>query len=69
MEADAVARDAARCLGGAEEALPDIIDPTKIVRHALEDAASIASPLITTEPMVAEKPEPKARRPCRWAVA
>jgi len=36
-----------------------IIDPTKVVRTALQDAASIASLLITTEAMVAEKPEPK----------
>ncbi|HTZ37713.1 MAG TPA: chaperonin GroEL [Stellaceae bacterium] len=37
-----------------------IIDPTKVVRHALQDAASVAGLLITTEAMVAEKPEPKA---------
>ncbi len=36
-----------------------IIDPAKVVRHALEDAASIAGLLITTEAMVADKPEPK----------
>jgi chaperonin GroEL len=36
-----------------------IIDPTKVVRHALQDAASVAGLLITTEAMVAEKPEPK----------
>src|SRR5271165_690196 len=36
-----------------------IIDPTKVVRHALQDAASIAGLLITTEAMVAELPEPK----------
>jgi chaperonin GroEL len=36
-----------------------IIDPTKVVRTALQDAASIASLLITTEAMIAEKPEPK----------
>ncbi|MFC4352735.1 chaperonin GroEL [Fodinicurvata halophila] len=34
-----------------------IIDPTKVVRTALQDAASIAGLLITTEAMVAEKPE------------
>ncbi|WP_300072088.1 chaperonin GroEL [uncultured Ruegeria sp.] len=33
-----------------------IIEPTKVVRVALEDAASIASLLITTEAMVAQKP-------------
>jgi len=36
-----------------------IIDPTKVVRTALQDAASIAGILITTEAMIAEKPEPK----------
>ena len=40
-----------------------IIDPTKVVRTALQDAASIASLLITTEAMVAEKPEKKAPMP------
>ncbi len=36
-----------------------IIDPTKVVRIALQDAASVAGLLITTEAMVAEKPENK----------
>src|SRR6266566_1218361 len=36
-----------------------ILDPTKVVRHALQDAASVAGLLVTTEAMVAEKPEPK----------
>ncbi|TYO84844.1 chaperonin GroEL [Oceanicella actignis] len=36
-----------------------IIDPAKVVRTALEDASSVAGLLITTEAMVAEKPEPK----------
>ena len=34
-----------------------IIDPTKVVRTALQDAASVASLLITTEAMIAEKPK------------
>ena len=34
-----------------------VIDPAKVVRHALQDAASIAGLLITTEAMVADKPE------------
>jgi chaperonin GroEL len=34
-----------------------IIDPTKVVRIALQDAASVAALLITTEAMVAEKPK------------
>jgi chaperonin GroEL len=40
-----------------------IIDPTKVVRTALQDAASIASLLITTEAMVAEKPKKKSNGP------
>jgi len=36
-----------------------VIDPAKVVRTALEDAASVAALLITTEAMVADKPEPK----------
>ncbi|MCH8111302.1 MAG: chaperonin GroEL [Proteobacteria bacterium] len=40
-----------------------IVDPTKVVRIALQDAASIAGLLITTEAMVAEKPEPKSAMP------
>ena len=36
-----------------------VIDPAKVVRTALEDAASVASLLITTEAMVADKQEPK----------
>jgi chaperonin GroEL len=37
-----------------------VIDPAKVVRTALEDAASIAGLLITTEAMVADKPAPAA---------
>ena len=40
-----------------------IIDPTKVVRCALQDAASVAGLLVTTEAMVAEKPEKKPRCP------
>jgi chaperonin GroEL len=40
-----------------------IIDPAKVVRTALQDAASIAGLLITTEAMVAEKPEKKTPAP------
>ena len=36
-----------------------IIDPTKVVRVALQDAASVAGLLITMEAMVADRPEPK----------
>ena len=37
-----------------------IIDPTKVVRVALQNAASVAGLLITTEAMVAERPEKRA---------
>ena len=40
-----------------------IVDPTKVVRAALQDAASVAGLLITTEAMVAEKPEEKSSTP------
>jgi chaperonin GroEL len=36
-----------------------IIDPAKVVRIALQNAASVAGLLVTTEAMIAEKPEPK----------
>jgi len=37
-----------------------VIDPTKVARTALQNAASVASLLLTTEAMVAEKPKKKA---------
>ena len=37
-----------------------VIDPTKVVRNALQGAASIAGLLITTEAMVAERPKKEA---------
>jgi chaperonin GroEL len=40
-----------------------IIDPRKVVRLALQNAASVASLMITTQAMVAEKPEKKAPMP------
>jgi chaperonin GroEL len=40
-----------------------IIDPTKVVRHALQNAASVASLMITTEAMIADKPEDKKAAP------
>ncbi|MED6311639.1 MAG: chaperonin GroEL, partial [Pseudomonadota bacterium] len=40
-----------------------IIDPAKVVRTALQDAASVAGLLITTEAMVAEKPEDRPAMP------
>ncbi|NIQ88993.1 MAG: chaperonin GroEL [Deltaproteobacteria bacterium] len=40
-----------------------VIDPTKVVRFALQNAASVASLLLTTEATVAEKPEEKEMMP------
>ena len=37
-----------------------IVDPTKVTRSALENAASIAGTLLTTEALVADKPQPPA---------
>ena len=36
-----------------------IVDPTKVTRSALENASSIASILLTTEALVADKPKPE----------
>ncbi len=40
-----------------------VIDPTKVVRTALQNASSIAGLLLTTEAVVTEKPEPEAAAP------
>ncbi len=40
-----------------------VIDPTKVVRFALQNAGSVASLMLTTEAMVAEKPEEKVDMP------
>ncbi len=40
-----------------------IVDPTKVTRSALQNAASIASMVLTTETLVADKPEPKPTMP------
>ena len=40
-----------------------VVDPTKVVRTALQDAASVAGLLITTEAAIGEKPEDKAAAP------
>jgi chaperonin GroEL len=37
-----------------------VIDPTKVVRTALQNASSVASLMLTTEALVAEKPKKKA---------
>ena len=48
-----------------------IVDPTKVVRTALQDAASVAGLIITTEAMIAEKPKRSRRAaaacPAAWA--
>jgi len=50
----------AQNLGYTDMLKAGIIDPTKVVRCALQGAASVAGLLITTEVMVAERPEKKA---------
>jgi len=40
-----------------------IVDPSKVVRSALQNAASVAGLLLTTEAMIAEKPEKKKEMP------
>ena len=42
---------------------PEFPGPTKVVRVALQNAASVAGLLITTEAMIAEKPEKKKEMP------
>ena len=37
-----------------------VIDPTKVVRTALQNAASVAGMMLTTEAMIAEKPKKEA---------
>ena len=48
-----------------------VIDPTKVVRTALQNAARVAALLLTTEAMIAEKPSEEgtttAARPAAWA--
>ncbi len=61
-------KDLSRGFDAQEEKYVDmfkagIVDPTKVVRIALQDAASIAGLLVTTEVMVAEKPEKKEPMP------
>lgn len=40
-----------------------IVDPAKVVRTALQDAAPIASPIVTTEALVTELPKEKPALP------
>lgn len=40
-----------------------ILDPTKVTRSALQNAASVSSTLLTTEVIVADKPEPAPAMP------
>ena len=40
-----------------------IIDPTKVVRVALQNAASVASLMLTTEALIAERTSPTRRKP------
>jgi chaperonin GroEL len=41
------------------KALSGIVDPAKVTRSALQNAASVAAMFLTTEAVVADKPEPK----------
>jgi chaperonin GroEL len=60
----------------AKEELEDlikagIVDPIKVVRTGLQNAASVAGMLLTTEALIAEKPEeksapPRTCRPAAW---
>ena len=61
-------KDQKRGFDAQEEAYVDmfkagIVDPTKVVRIALQDAASVAGLLVTTEAMVADRPEKKDPMP------
>ncbi len=40
-----------------------IVDPTKVTRSALQNAASVSALLLTTEAVVAEVPEPEKQAP------
>ena len=44
-----------------------VVDPTKVSRSALQNAASVASMILTTEALVADKPEPPAAMPAGGA--
>ena len=46
-----------------------IVDPTKVTRSALQNAASIASMVLTTESLVADKPDPAADAAAAAAMA
>ena len=39
-----------------------VIDPTKVVRFALQNASSVAGLLLTTEALIGEKPEKKGKK-------
>ena len=45
-----------------------IVDPTKVTRSALENAASVAEMVLTTESLVADLPEPPHLPAVTWAV-
>ena len=46
-----------------------IVDPTKVTRSSLENAASIASCVLTTESLVVDKPDPAADAAAQAAAA
>ena len=40
-----------------------VVDPTKVCRSAIQNAASVSALVLTTESLVADKPEPKEAAP------
>ena len=46
-----------------------MIDPTKVTRTALQNAASVATLLLTSDALIAEKPKKEAKRPAAAATA
>lgn len=45
-----------------------IVDPAKVTRSALQNAASVAAMFLTTEAVIADKPEPEKAAACQiWA--
>src|SRR5439155_229035 len=53
----------AKLVGGVAVIEVGVIDPTKVVRSAIQNAASIASLMLTTEAIVADIPEKKKEAP------
>ena len=70
MRRDAGREEVRRCIGldvmtgeYVDMVKAGIIDPAKVTRSAVENAASIAAMVLTTEAMITDKPEPEAATP------